>query len=215
MPLYSATYPQPSDLTTLLNSLNLGIDSTNLDLATAVDSARQEFEGDCGRVMIATTQTRYYDPPTNLKGVLILDNDLLTIASLVYNGTTLVQNTDYWIAPYNSGVDSSPIKRIEFNLRWQTLSPPLKRSIVITGTWGYASQCPILAWKAILYRAAWILRSQIALQIGGGTVERMAGDERQKYQSGSGASAISSAADDWAKVYDEAVEKYSRREAGL
>ncbi len=152
-------YPASADLTALLTQAGITLDGATVDAAIAAGIAA--FERDVDRVMLAgEAETRVFDPPDNgvrldLEGdVLPDDEDGITVAYQPLNSdpTTWTEGVDYWLKEYNAVERGRPFVAIETRRRWYTPLPfALRRSIQVTGLWGYGVTIPDDAWQAILY----------------------------------------------------------------
>lgn len=134
-------------------------------LAGVSETARKIWERDTGySPWIATTQTRYFDPP---QGTLLeLGAGLLAVTSLKVDiqydadgnvkpdsGKVLQQNVDYYLLPLEAPSVERPFTMVEFKVaRYGE-----KRTIEIVGSWGWgsgANAVPQDAFDAVLRLAA-------------------------------------------------------------
>lgn len=214
-------YPQPADLQTFILSTGLITDVTtgaigNVNWQVKCDAARQEMEQDTDRVFLPVTQTRYYNPPSNNKGILFVKDDILSITSMTCYGVAFIENTDFWLQPYNAGLLNDPYKRIEFSRRFfPTTSNADHRALIITGVFGFSQQIPAQVWHGVLCRAAWNMRTELALFRTRGLIESKAGDEMEMYAGRTGGTLVSMEAANWDAIYTQAVQAYKRVEVGL
>lgn len=94
-----------------------------------------------GRRFYPWLETRYYNHPADLGGVLRLDNDLLEVSNLTTdNGDETIPATDYYLKQGNH-YNQTPYDRIELKMdsehtSFEYSSTPQKANAV-TGTWGY------------------------------------------------------------------------------
>ena len=216
----SRTYwPTSEDLNNFLSAAGLTV-STSLELFldTAVSAARRDFEGPAGadRKMLGDTSdvARRYDPPTDGQSLLFIA-DLASLTSVVYqpdgsSAETLTQNTDFWLEPYEAQSDSNrpaPYTRIRFARRWlQPLGTTLRRSIIITGKWGYATTLPDDVWLACLARAGWHLHATLAQSTSGGLVRWSDADASEQF----GDSPLQALKDGWDGMFRTVAHSYRR-----
>lgn len=112
---------------------------------SAIASASDDIDGWLNRHkhgLAPTTATRYFNFPTSDLAVpyrLWFDeNELISISSFQNGGLSLVQNTDYFLEPVNSG---PPFTYAEVNLGGNAVFEPNasgtpQRAVSITGVWG-------------------------------------------------------------------------------
>jgi len=181
-----AAYPTPAELETSLLAAGLSQELIDLlDLTTAALAGRQTFEGLTGRRMLATTQTREYDPcRVSPRGVLDLRADLVTATSVTYGTQAFTVGTDVRMAPLNAADDGRPYGWLEFGA-WRfyrfSYGYPLPTLITVVGSWGYGATIPENAWMAMLYEAALSLFPQITMFIAGGMVGWSEADMSEQY----------------------------------
>lgn len=207
-----SAHPTGTDLKAFVVSENTGIDPTaapysGIDWDGMATIGRQNFENNTGRTVLAVTGTRYYDPPTNSKGILPLNDDLMTVTSVTLAGSALVANTDYWLYPYDGGADRSPYNRIQFAQPYPfALVAANRRSLVIMGTWGYATSVLQDAFDAELCLAAIALSGGLLLGRFSGATEWREGDVSQKNDT-------TSLRQGWKARADMVVNSYKRTES--
>lgn len=169
----------------------------DLDLYESIaEQSRLEFERDTGwSPFLATGETRYWDP----NGTTLLDPGvgILSVACLELGGEEQTLNSDYWLLPYNG----FPKTLIRF-------ASPLAgepRSVSIVGTFGYASEIPQDAYRAVITHGA-ALATAVLYGSGGLKSEVQEGDVRYKIDTEAGRSQV----DRWASQYRAAVKRYRR-----
>lgn len=183
-----AAWPTTRDLDTFLRAAGLTPSNALMTQFPAVlIGAYKDFEKAAGRIMLApASETRYFDPPNNNDGILFPD-DLASISTVIYyptNGSsfTYTANTDYWVEPHNAAVKEEPYTMIRFRRRWLTpLSTPERRSIQITGRFGYATSIPEDVWFAVLARAGWSIFPQAHMTTNSGIKSWQDGDRTVNY----------------------------------
>lgn len=153
-----AQYPNAHDLEEFL--LSAGFSATFLadfDLETWAAAGRRSFERQVGRRMLATSQTREFEPPTNPRGYLAFDEDLWpsVVPTLTYDGAAIVAGTDYRLLPVNAADAGGAYTSARFYRRWAApVAFSLGAVVAITGLWGYATAIPEDAWLGMLAAAA-------------------------------------------------------------
>jgi len=167
-----------------------------LDLETALAAGQSTFEEMTGRRMLATTQTREFDPPSNSWRDLDLKTDLLSVTGLTVGATALISGTDYRLLPYNAADDGRPYNMVRFN-RWWTPPPTWaeRGSVVITGSWGFGTTIPEAAWQGILTLAGLSLFPAIAQSRTRGIQMWREADVTEQY----GADPLGSLRDNWSR----------------
>lgn len=110
---------------------------------SAIASASDDIDGWLNRHkhgLAPRLATRYLFWPSRAYGaatrVWLDENELISVTSFLAGGTTLVQNTDYFLEPVNSG---PPYTFVEINKNSTasfTNSGTDQRAIAITGLWG-------------------------------------------------------------------------------
>jgi len=160
-----SAYPTAAQLTTFLSGAGVTM-AADFDETAAVNGAADEFERRIRRILLAPAGAvnRRYDPPVTPSNVLVLDRDLATVTSVVYqpeggSAETLVRDTDFWLLGNPGDVEVEPFAvswwGVRFLRRWSLpLGGAVYRSLRITGRWGYATTIPDDAWQAILELAA-------------------------------------------------------------
>ncbi len=217
-----AAYPTAVDLSSFLTGAGVATGVVaGLDLATAVAAARIAFERASGRVMLAgaSATERRFDPPTNRERVVWLgdggrNGDLASLTSVVYQpegatAETWTQNTDFELLPENalhaSDDPVQPATMLRCTRLWSSPLPlSLRRSLKITGRWGYGLTIPEDAWAAMRYRAASLVLPQVRQASTGGLTRIQMGSSVQEYGRGGWDSLQSG----WDAAYQEAVMAY-------
>jgi hypothetical protein len=159
-------YPTGTDVTTLLTSLGLTVPS-GYDLNDFATGAKEQWESLCGYTPFlqdASATARDFDPPGTSPSarsfgqygglrILLLRAGIVNqaaITSVVASGQTLVNGTDYRIAPLNASANKKPYSRIEFNVPIYGQAS----SIVVTARWGAYASLPQEVFNAIRRQAA-------------------------------------------------------------
>lgn len=115
--------------------------STQID--DAIRAASDDVDGWLKRHkhgLAPTDATRYFSWPSNNYSqswrLWLDENELVAVETLTTGGTALVENTDFFLEPVNSG---PPYTNIEINLNSQASfsnAGTHQRAIAIVGTWG-------------------------------------------------------------------------------
>lgn len=147
-------YPTAEDLQAFcLNAgvITAGSDLT-LDYGYAIASAVKQFEQDSGwEPFLATAQTRRYDMPLPDGKILDLRAGVLAVENFVISGTHLTQDVDYVLYPLNAPNVGKPYSWVEFVSRYTQWWPwQMPATVYVTGTFGYAAECPVDVRRAIL-----------------------------------------------------------------
>ncbi len=168
-------YPDSSDLGLLLTAGGVSLDSAIVE--NAVAAGIESFERDIGRVMMVPfsdemepaqiATTRRFTPPSNtneldLIGDLLPDeNDGITVEFTPLNSTptTWTEGVDYWLLDEDAQDRNRPYTRLLVRQGFFYPFPPsYRRSIYVTGLWGYGLTIPDDAWLAMLYSSMlWLI----------------------------------------------------------
>jgi hypothetical protein len=110
----------------------------------ALDAATVAVDNALARKMIVATgaTARVYCPDCNSQNLWL--HDFTTLTSIVENGTTLTNNTDFVLRPLNGLSDaeeSVPYNQaVRYGTTWYTDGP--KATITVTAAWGWAAIPP-------------------------------------------------------------------------
>ncbi len=189
-----ASYPDGTALQDFLQPVADALRITlpaGINYQSRIDSARQKFEGQIGRRILATTQTRSFDPPISPRLLLDLRTDLLSVSTLTVQGVAQVADTDYWLEPFDATQDGKPYRRVEFAVaRWGYAGSPitaaLRKCIVIAGLWGFSATVPDQGYDAILAQGAIDCYPELALAVSHGLQMKREGDVEAMYARGKG-----------------------------
>lgn len=123
----------------------------------ALDAAIDMWNRGTGYIpFLAVSATIPFDPPGGGSSLyaaqrgggnlLRLPNGLVSVSALSVGGVSRVENTDFFLKPFDAPAKLGPFEIIEFN------GPVFgtARSISITGVWGYSLTIPDSAWYAVL-----------------------------------------------------------------
>lgn len=188
-------------------------------LDEAALSGKQIIERRTGRTFLGdgTNTTRYYQPPTTRSGRLRIE-DLASISSVTYQpsgqttATTWTANTDYWTEPDNYAARGEPITSLVLRQRWsQPLGTAYRRSIAVTGQWGYstlAAGFPEAVWLAMIAAGLVDVWELFAQSISGGMLSWKEADVQEDY----GVEPLKRLQTSWTDRVDRAVRLYRRWE---
>lgn len=126
-------------------------------LMRLIVAAQQIIEERTRRRFDPVSAPRYYGPDAVTGALLLLDDDLLSVASLIDGTGAPVPNTDYKLEPRNYRPYS--MVRIAASRAW-LFNPD--GEVAITGTWGYDDTCPHfdVAVQAVIRTTAWLYRQR-------------------------------------------------------
>jgi len=208
-----SAYPTGNDLKTFLTGKASPFDPTiapysYLDYDALAMTGRLNFEQAVGRTMLATTQTRVFNPPFNNNSRLFLGADLASLTTLTIGGVSKTRNTDFWLYPLECEVNAKPFEWIDFRDTWfKPLTPTMVRSIAITGLWGYSATIPQDAWDAMCYNAGILaIGSTLTAQSGGLKSLQIDNAVKEEYDVASLAKIVSV----WRMMVDMATGNYGR-----
>ena len=141
-------WPSGPQLTMALAGFGITMPS-GYSAADIIAGAVQEWEEATGWepfLADANATTRQFDPTF---GYTLRLPGFFTITTVVVNGVTLTEGTDYWAVPYNNTSTMKPITGLRF------LEPltGLPRTISVTGRMGYDDDIHEDAWLAVLNKA--------------------------------------------------------------
>lgn len=163
-----------------------GVDDSDDDsrLEIIVEAISRTIDLHCGRRFYAASETRYYTP--EFTDMLIVD-DLLSVTTLkadstgdrVYNETWSA--TDYDLLPLNATLDGYPYTRIEITPNGTKSFPVIRKSVELTGSFGYSATTPPMINRACLLTAEQLFKRADTIfgvvgTIGGEQIMQMAED---------------------------------------
>lgn len=200
-----------------------------IDLNSALSSAIADWEQDTGLIPFlkdAADVTVIYDPPGHQDGHGLwgtqrgvgrslylpgfksgavfssITSIVTSYMSVTQPGTTLVENTDYWLQPPNYALNNRPIEHVFFGYRsWGTIN-----SIRITGKRGWPV-VPANVWQAVIKKAAVTLIPQIDALKRGGLIQWHEGDGTSETYGANGL--FGEQMQVWTKAYTDTVSKYA------
>lgn len=213
-----SAYPTAKNLSEFLSGAGLTLtNAQELFLPAAATAARLEFERRTDRVFLAgASAQRRTDPPTaHVDGetILFLPWDAATITAVSYQPTnataeTWTEGEDYDLLPYHASTVGLPIDRLRiYGKRWLgPLTSQVRRSIYLTGTWGYGATIPEDAWLGMLNAGALQLWQQITQYTTGGRLSYKDDEVAEDF----GILPWQSAAAAWRSQLDGIVNRYRR-----
>lgn len=172
------------ELEELKKSLTLdGTSFVDLDAQLAILATRDSIEDHCGRRFRTTVadEVRYFDPECwgsegryvdgEFQGYYsnaylnVGDLNSLTSIKVDTDGdgvfeTTWASGTDFWLEPYNAPLDGRPYDRIALRAAGGRSFPGYRRSVEITGKWGWAPTPPNVKLAAKVLATRWIKRRE-------------------------------------------------------
>lgn len=123
-------------------------------LEQSIEAASRQIDNWTDRRFYATSATKYFSPTDS--GVLMLDDDLLTVTTIDTDDNGLRTYGVSWAA---TDYDLDPLTgppytalSLPINGRWTF--PRLARSVRINGSWGYSATTPDAIVEACLIQAA-------------------------------------------------------------
>lgn len=211
-----AAYPAASDLDAFFVSTGLISAPTDapyasIDRVVKCAAASADFERRTRRAMIAQPSTRLFDVPWDRLGVLDVADDLLSVESIAVDGAMLQENLQYWLLPYDAVQKGRPYTHIE--MAFVPVPGPLtvyRRTVCVTGTWGYGTMIPDDVWTAVLVWAAALCAPELALNISGGVALWHEGDEEERYGGLGVAGPLAREASEWTDIYQATVRSWTR-----
>jgi hypothetical protein len=161
--------------------------------------------------MIAQSQTRLFDVPWDRLGVLDVADDLLSVESLTVDGNELTEGLQYWLLPYDAVQKGRAYTHIE--MAFVPIVPPLgayRRTVSVTGMWGYGTSIPDDVWTSVLVWAAALCAPELALNISKGLALWHEGDEEERYGGLGIAGPLAKEASEWSEMYQATVRSWTR-----
>ena len=129
-------------------------------LEDALEDGAAYIESWTGKIFETVAETRYYRQASVNGLMLYLDQDLISVTTLLEGDTdqTSIPSTEYWLQPRNEG---PPYRRIEikadseYSWNWAT-----DGWIEVTGSWGFCADAPNDIRRAALILAAYLYRQK-------------------------------------------------------
>ena len=207
-----SNYPTASELDAFLTEAGFTLGS--LDTATAITAARVEFERRAGiRMLAGAATTLRFDPPTNGLGRLDFPGGLAELTSAAYQpeggaAESWSEGIDFVLRPYDGGAEETgPFTAMELSRCW--IAPIRfgdRRSIRVTGRWGYHTSIPEDAWLAMLARGASLTAAQQGAAISDGRSYSNSGGVDNAYPT----DPLGAARKAWAGQFEAAIRRYRR-----
>ena len=133
------------------------------DIDRAINAASRGIDEATGRFFFSSSDTRYYTPERNAEAIQIDDLTTLTSLEVDIGGsgtyTTWTVDSDFWLEPVNDINQSKPYTQVRLRTQKQYVWPCWRRSVKITGTFGWAEvpaqvrQFALFLSQKLLYRA--------------------------------------------------------------
>jgi hypothetical protein len=220
-----STHPTATDLQALYASTGLVPNPavapfSSIAWAAYVATAIAAFAEATGRTFgvgtAAPSVARTFDPPRNSRALLQLGAEALSIASVTVSGAVQVLNTDYYLGPPNADAEGKPWSWIEFASPFSNpLTVAARKSVVVTGVWGYSVNVPDDVWDAELKYAGWLAAPLVALKISKGLSMLRGGDEERRFSQGRDAGPLATEAGMWLTEYTNIAALRKRVDVGL
>lgn len=141
--------------------LNITDTREDVILEAVITAASRAIEGETGRVFYATQATRHFT--AEFHDLLFID-DLLELTALKTDADgdrayeTVWADTDYDLEPFNE----TPKTVIRIAPNGHHSFPTVRKSVAITGSWGYAATAPAAVNEACLIQAARLFKRKDA-----------------------------------------------------
>lgn len=134
------------------------ISSTSDDtlIQTYLDNAKQTIEDMAGRKFgVSGTSVRYYDAREAYEDgrLLVLDEDLVSLTSIVNGDGTSIATGDVFLLPFNDSPKTEILIKETSASRWTWGTNP-ENSVEITGVWGFSTTVPDPVYQATMRLAA-------------------------------------------------------------
>jgi len=127
--------------------------------ATLVSRASAAIDAYCRRRFAAVTATRVFDAPAG--ETLFLDDDLLSIISLINGDGAALSVSDYVLLPANVSPKSMIRLRRTASTMWLgNATTGYEQAISVTGLWGFAAAPPDDIVQAAVRWGAWLYRQR-------------------------------------------------------
>lgn len=124
-------------------------------LQNFIERATARINSHCQRTFERREETRYYDAVQDVDGrLLILDDDLLSVTSVVNGDGTTVPASAYILLPANSSPKWAIKLKSSSAVSWTYVDDP-EQAITVTGTWGYSAVAPDDIVHAAIRLTAW------------------------------------------------------------
>lgn len=156
-----SAYPTSAELQAFLEGCGITVvASLSAQFTNFLNSALAELENKINRTILApASETKYFDPPMGRDQILFIP-DMCSVTSVVYTplsgtSTTFTANDDYFLQPYDALSRYRPYTQIQFDHKWYgPLLNGSRRSLAITGRYGYWTAIPDDIYQAVMYIAA-------------------------------------------------------------
>lgn len=142
-----------------------GIETSDDDtlLAELITRASAMVDSYTRRQFAERTETRYYTPNTDTTGqILYLDDDLLSITTLLNGDDAEISAEGYTLLPLNF----TPKNRVKLksNYSWVWAVEDSEGALSVTGQWGYcfAANCPADIVHVTTRLSVWLYRQKDA-----------------------------------------------------
>lgn len=126
----------------------IGTDTTDDGVINLIlDGASRWLDGETNRHFYPNVETRYFSVPDPIDTELLVDDDLLAIATLTNGDAVAVSSSDYNLLPKNRYPKYSIKLKDSSDLYWEWDSDGNDEYVIsVAGTWGYHDQYGTNAW---------------------------------------------------------------------
>lgn len=135
----------PSDYATL-EAIKLALNEVGTTddafLTALITRASRAIDAHCGRFFVGEAQTRYFDAITDIDGqILLLDEDLLSVAELTNGDGDVIASSDYILLPPNHSPHYAIRLKASSSESWTYVDDP-ENAIAVNGAWGFSNGTP-------------------------------------------------------------------------
>ncbi len=132
-------YCTTADVKAYISTSEAGDDAIIASLITRASAA---IDSHCQRTFVGRTETRTFDALRDVEGgLLILDDDLLSISALTNGDGDPLVAADYTLEPANSTPKWAIRLKASRSKAWTYTTDP-EQAISVAGKWGYALYTP-------------------------------------------------------------------------
>lgn len=122
-----------------------------------IDDVTVEIDTHVGRTFTAFADVRYYDPNRDVDGqTLFVDEDLLSVTSILNGDGNYLPLTDFVLEPYNFNPKYGITIKTDSSTVWTYNNSP-EASIAVNGSWGYSFTVPRDVVRATIRTVVWRL----------------------------------------------------------
>jgi hypothetical protein len=153
-----------ADYTTLnivKNYLRISASTDDDLLEDLITTASRMIDDHCGRRFVAENETRRYDAtgPHIIGRLLLLDDDLLSLTTLINGDGSEIDAEDVILRPTNSTPCFGISLKQSSGLAWTYDDSP-EGAISVEGEWGFSENAPEPVAQAAIRLTAWLYRQR-------------------------------------------------------